>query len=77
MGLNILEEIKKRFNIPNGLSDHSGSPWPSIAAMRNHADFLEVHVNFDRAMYGPDSSSSLISLNYLWYVRQIKVRSKE
>tara|TARA_B100000886_G_scaffold340457_1_gene310151 strand:+ start:1556 stop:2599 length:1044 start_codon:yes stop_codon:yes gene_type:complete len=59
VGLNILQEIKKRFNIPNGLSDHSGSLWPSVAAIANHADFLEVHVNFDRAMYGPDSSSSL------------------
>ena len=59
VGLNILQEIKNRFNIPNGLSDHSGSLWPSVAAIANHADFLEVHVNFDRAMYGPDSSSSL------------------
>ena len=59
VGINILAEIKDRYNIPNGLSDHSGSPWPSIAAIANQADFLEVHVNFDRDMYGPDSSSSL------------------
>ena len=56
VGINILAEIKEKFSIPNGLSDHSGSLWPSIAAIANRADFLEVHVNFDRAMYGPDSS---------------------
>ncbi len=59
IGLNVLTEIKSRFNIPNGLSDHSGTPWPSLLAISNQANFLEVHVNFDRAMYGPDSTSSL------------------
>ena len=59
VGLNILSDIKSKFKIPNGLSDHSGTIWPSLAAISSGVDFLEVHVNYDRGMYGPDSSSSL------------------
>ena len=60
IGLNILEEIKSRYNnVPNGLSDHSGTLWPSLAALSQEVDFIEVHVTFDKGMYGPDSSSSI------------------
>ena len=59
IGLNILSDIKNKFKVPNGLSDHSGTIWPSLGAISFGVDFLEVHVNFDRSMYGPDSSSSL------------------
>tara|TARA_Y100000589_G_scaffold304288_1_gene317322 strand:+ start:1062 stop:2096 length:1035 start_codon:yes stop_codon:yes gene_type:complete len=59
VGLNILKELQKRYHIPSGLSDHSGTPWPSLAALAYESDLLEVHVTFDRSIYGPDSSSSL------------------
>ena len=59
IGLNILEEIRSRYKINNGLSDHSGTIWPSLAALAQGVDFIEVHVTFDRGMYGPDSSSSI------------------
>ena len=59
VGLNVLKDYKETFNIPSGISDHSGTPWPSLASLAYEADFLEVHVSFDRSIYGPDSSSSL------------------
>jgi N-acetylneuraminate synthase len=59
VGLNVLEEMRRRFDVPVGLSDHSGTPWPALAAMSMAADFLELHVTFDRGMYGPDVSSSV------------------
>ncbi|MCR8545113.1 MAG: N-acetylneuraminate synthase family protein [Prochlorococcus marinus CUG1432] len=59
VGLNVLKEFKEKFNIPYGISDHSGTPWPSLAALALEIDLLEVHVTFDRSIYGPDSSSSL------------------
>lgn len=59
VGLNVIEEIRNRFGVPVGLSDHSGSPYPTLAAMASCVDLIEVHVTFDRRMYGPDTTSSL------------------
>lgn len=59
VGLNMISELKKRYHIPTGLSDHSGSIFPSIAAVSLGADILEFHVVFDKKMFGPDSNSSL------------------
>jgi N,N'-diacetyllegionaminate synthase len=59
IGLNILEELKKRYNVKIGLSDHSGKIWPLIAAVAFGAEILEFHAVFDRRMFGPDSKASL------------------
>ena len=59
VGLNVMTDIRKRFNVKTGLSDHSGSIFPGLAAATLGADYIEVHTVFDRRMFGPDSSSSL------------------
>jgi len=60
IGLNNILEFKKRFDLPVGFSDHSGTIYPSFAAVSLGATILEFHVAFDKRMFGPDSSSSLI-----------------
>jgi N,N'-diacetyllegionaminate synthase len=42
-----------------GLSDHSGQIFPSLAAVTLGAQLVEVHVTFDKSIFGPDSTSSL------------------
>tara|TARA_B100001750_G_scaffold248303_1_gene278174 strand:- start:2236 stop:3231 length:996 start_codon:yes stop_codon:yes gene_type:complete len=59
IGLNLIPEFAKRYNIPVGLSDHSGKIFPSLAATIMGAEILEVHVVFDQMMFGPDSTSSI------------------
>ena len=59
LGLNVLPELIKRYNVPVGLSDHSGFIYPSIAAVALGACILEVHCTFDKKMFGPDARSSL------------------
>jgi len=59
VGLNVIGELKARHDCPVGLSDHSGSPLPSIAAVARGADMVEVHVIFDKGMFGPDVPASL------------------
>jgi len=59
VGLNVIQEIKQKFKVPSGLSDHSGSIFPSIAAMAQGADLIEVHVVFHRNMFGPDTAASI------------------
>jgi N-acetylneuraminate synthase len=59
VGLNVLAEMRRRYACPVGLSDHSGTIHPALAALARGCDLLELHVTFDRRMFGPDSRSSL------------------
>ncbi|MBT4731568.1 N-acetylneuraminate synthase [Candidatus Woesearchaeota archaeon] len=58
-GLEILSDFRERYNCPVGLSDHSGGIYAGLAATTLGADFIEVHVTFDKKMFGPDVTSSI------------------
>lgn len=59
IGLNVLDDFRKTYHVPVGLSDHSGLIFPSLFAMARGASLIEVHVTFHRSMFGPDIQSSL------------------
>ncbi len=59
VGLNVIDELRQAHGCPVGLSDHSGSPYPALAALARGADMIEVHVTFDHRMFGPDVPASL------------------
>lgn len=59
VGLNVIHYFRERYGVPVGLSDHSGSVFPGLAAIAQGVDLLEMHVTFDKKMFGPDVSSSL------------------
>jgi len=59
VGLNVLNELSQRYACPVGLSDHSGTPFPALAAMAQNCHILELHVTFDKRMFGPDVPASL------------------
>lgn len=58
-GLNYIGELRSRYGLPTGLSDHSGTIFPGLAAVALGASFIEVHAVFDKQMFGPDATSSL------------------
>ncbi|WP_298881918.1 N-acetylneuraminate synthase family protein [uncultured Polaribacter sp.] len=58
-GLNVIQELKNRYNVPIGFSDHSSSIESCIAATALGAEILEFHVVFNKEMFGPDTKSSL------------------
>jgi N,N'-diacetyllegionaminate synthase len=58
-GLNIIKELKNRYNVIVGFSDHSAKIATAIAAVALGAEILEFHVVFDKRMFGPDTKSSL------------------
>jgi N-acetylneuraminate synthase len=58
-GLNVIQELKNRYNVPIGFSDHSAKIETCIAATALGARILEFHAVFDRQLFGPDSKSSL------------------
>ncbi len=61
LGLNVLAEIRERYRCATGLSDHSGTIFPSLAAVALGARVLEVHVTLSREMFGPDVPASITS----------------
>ncbi len=77
VGLNVLNEMKSRYNgVSIGLSDHSGSIFPSIAAASLGAKLIEAHVTFDRDIFGPDSTSSLTLGEFSQMVEGVRAVSK-
>ena len=59
VGLNNLDEFKSKFSVNVGLSDHSGSIWPSILAISKNVSIIEVHITLHKNAFGPDTTSSL------------------
>lgn len=58
-GLNLIAELKTRYQVPVGFSDHSAKIATGIAAVALGAEIVEFHVVFDRALFGPDAIASL------------------
>lgn len=59
VGYNVLKELKDRYSCPVGLSDHSGTIYPSIASVALGAKLIEVHTVFSKRCFGPDTKSSI------------------
>ena len=59
IGLNLISFFAERYGCDVGLSDHSGTIYPGLAAATLGAKVLEVHVTFSRQMFGPDVAASL------------------
>jgi N,N'-diacetyllegionaminate synthase len=59
VGLNLISQFRERYGCAVGLSDHSGTIYPGLAAATLGIDILEVHVTLSRDMFGPDVPASL------------------
>jgi N-acetylneuraminate synthase len=59
VGLNMIPFFRERYGCAIGLSDHSGTIYPGLAATALGLQFLEVHVTFSREMFGPDVEASI------------------
>ena len=58
-GLNVIQDLKKRYNLPVGFSDHSGDINACLAAAALGAEVFEFHVVFDKRQFGPDTPASI------------------
>jgi N,N'-diacetyllegionaminate synthase len=59
VGLNLIDQFRARYGCAVGLSDHSATIYPGIAAATIGIEVLEVHVTFSREMFGPDVIASV------------------
>jgi N,N'-diacetyllegionaminate synthase len=71
-GLNVLSEFRNRYGVDVGFSDHSGTVYPSLAAVVLGASVVETHIVFDRRMFGPDASSSLTVDEFAGLVKGVR-----
>ena len=59
VGLNAMAEMRDRYGLPVGLSDHTMTIYASLAAAALGATVIEKHFTFSRRMYGSDAAHSL------------------
>jgi len=59
VGLNLIPFYRERYGCWIGLSDHSATIYPGLAAATLGIDMLEVHVALSREMFGPDVVASV------------------
>jgi N-acetylneuraminate synthase len=59
IGLNMIPFFRERYGCSVGLSDHSGTIYPGLAAATLGAEVVEVHVTMSRGMFGPDVPASI------------------
>ena len=71
-GLSQIAEMKKRYGLTTGFSDHSGKSFVGIAAAAMGAEILEFHVVFDKQMFGPDAIASLTIDEVKYLVESIR-----
>ena len=72
VGIHHLAELATRHGCPVGLSDHSGTPYPSLAAATLGASLLEAHIVFSRDCFGPDVSASLTPAEFAAMVQGVR-----
>lgn len=59
VGINMIPFFRERYGCLVGLSDHSGTIYPGLAAATLGIEMLEVHVTLSREMFGPDVPASV------------------
>ena len=59
VGLNVLSEMRDRYRLPVGFSDHTEGFAASISAVVRGATVIEKHFTFSRLMYGSDARHSM------------------
>jgi sialic acid synthase SpsE len=72
VGLNILCQLKERYDLRVGFSDHTLGVWASIAAVVLGAQVIEKHFTLSRKMYGSDAKHSLEPDEFKIFIREIR-----
>ncbi|MBX3416889.1 MAG: pseudaminic acid synthase [Pirellulaceae bacterium] len=73
MNLRTLAELKNRFDVPVGLSDHSMGLEAPVVAVALGASIIEKHLTLARSDGGPDSSFSLEPQEFAAMVSSVRL----
>lgn len=72
VGLNVITELKQRYNRNVGFSDHTLGFAAPIAAAALGASMIEKHFTFSRHMYGSDAKNSMEPEDFRVLSRSLK-----
>lgn len=72
VGIDMLPAFRERYGCAVGLSDHSATIYPGIAAATLGAQMIEVHVTLSREMFGPDVVASLTTAELAQLVEGVR-----
>lgn len=59
ININLIPKLIDKYKVPIGISDHSATIYPSLAAVTLGASIVEVHVTMSKYMFGPDVKASV------------------
>jgi len=76
VGLNLIPFFRERYGCAIGLSDHSGTIYPGLAAVTVGIAVLEVHVTLNREMFGPDVPVSVTTAELRQLVEGVRFIEK-
>lgn len=72
VGLNVMLEMRDRYKLPVGLSDHTLTNYAAFAAVVLGASVIEKHFTFSRHMYGSDAKHSMEPTEFADLVQGIR-----
>ena len=72
MNLSTIPDMKKRFGVPVGLSDHSMGAFSAATAVAMGANIIEKHFCISRAIKNPDSAFSMEPQEFREMVEQVR-----
>ena len=76
VGLNVLAEMRERWQLPVGYSDHTRDNHACFAAVALGAGVVEKHLTFSRRMYGSDAVHSAEPEQFAALVKGIRAISR-
>jgi N,N'-diacetyllegionaminate synthase len=72
VGLNVMLEMQRRYDLPVGLSDHTLGHAACISAAALGAVVVEKHFTFSRLMYGSDARHSMEPAEFQAFCSHVK-----
>lgn len=76
VGLNVIPLFRERYRCAVGLSDHSGTIFPGLAAVTLGVEALEIHITMSREMFGPDVPASITTAELRQLVEGVRFIEK-
>lgn len=70
--LSVIADMRKRFQVPVGLSDHTMGTTVSVASVAMGVTVIEKHFIMDRRIGGPDASFSMEPDEFTLMVKQVR-----
>ncbi|MBU0599806.1 N-acetylneuraminate synthase family protein [bacterium] len=76
LNLNVIENMKRIFNVPIGFSDHTTNDYVPLLALAKGACLIEKHFTLDKNMKGPDQKLSLDPQEMAQMIKKIREAEK-